>query len=392
MKKIGSRLKKKSSNESRPSNHRNPSLIRNNTLTRNYSLHRTESKVKLREVGCGGRRVFINLPVPSDALDKKGRPKQRYPTNKVRTSKYTIFSFVPKNLFEQFRRAANIYFLGMAIIQMLPVFGVQSPVLTLLPICTVVTITAIKDAIEDYQRHKVDQQYNQNLTHTIQGYQNTNYSDIPMFNLWPPSSWCGETPKEVTEKNTQGTFHKSLSMNVRVGDFILLRNGDNVPADALLLSSSDKNGICFVETKDLDGETNLKPRTGLAEFKEIQSGADCLNDCAFYVEAEKPNADLYKFEGTLIHGHKKMPLGIDNMLLRGHVVRNTKWAIAIVMFTGTDTKIMLNSGDTPSKRSQIDRQLDFEVEIGMKGGKGGKLKLVFIYRFLLHLLFFLFCA
>ncbi|KAI8879317.1 phospholipid-translocating P-type ATPase, partial [Backusella circina FSU 941] len=300
-------------------------------------LQRTETKVKLREVGCGGRRVFVNLPVPPDALDKKGRPKQCYPTNKVRTSKYTLLSFVPKNLFEQFRRAANIYFLGMAIIQMLPIFGVKSPVLTLLPICTVVTITAIKDAIEDFQRHKVDEH------------------PTPII-----------TEKET---NSQGKFHKSLSMNVRVGDFILLRNGDNVPADALLLSSSDKNGVCFVETKDLDGETNLKPRSSLAAFKEIQSGADCLNDCHFYIEAEKPSSDLYSFEGTVVisenDGHEisKTPVGIDNMLLRGHVVRNTKWAIAVILFTGVDTKIMLNSGDTPSKRSQIDRQMDFEILI-----------------------------
>ncbi|RCH93898.1 hypothetical protein CU098_001750, partial [Rhizopus stolonifer] len=167
-------------------------------------------------------------------------------------------------------------------------------------------------------------------------------------------------------------FEKSLSKDVRVGDFILLRNGDSLPADAVLLSTSDKEGICFVETKDLDGETNLKPRKSIQELKHIQSGADCLNDCHFYMEAGVPSPDLYNFEGTLVTLEKsgdqwvkknKTPIEIDNVLLRGHVLRNTKWAIAVVIFTGTETKIMLNSGRTPSKRSQVDKEMNKEIYV-----------------------------
>lgn len=373
---------------------------------RRPSLQRTETTVKLRRIGSSGRRVFVNLPLPEYELTSSNKAKNTYVTNKIRTSKYTIISFVPKNLFEQFRRPANMYFLAMAIIQMLPMFGVKSPALTLLPICTVVVITALKDAIEDFQRHKVDEQYNQNITHTLNGYQNANYpaatNNSGFFSsCWPKKSIQNSQPQQVVDQpnekthqqhieyhedtsetaaavtgssysnSTADVFVKSLSKDVRVGDFILLRNGDSLPADAVLLSTSDKEGICFVETKDLDGETNLKPRTSVQELKHIQSGADCLNECHFYLEAGAPSPDLYKFEGTLVTLEKsssgrwakksKTPIEIENILLRGHVVRNTKWAIAVVLFTGTDTKIMLNSGETPSKRSQVDKEMNKEV-------------------------------
>lgn len=346
------------------------------SISRHPSVRRTETIVKLRKIGSDGRRVFINLPLPSYNLKSNGKAVHTYVSNKIRTSKYTIPSFVPKNLFEQFRRPANMYFLGMAIIQMLPTFGVKSPALTLLPICTVVFITAAKDAFEDFQRHIVDRQYNQNITHTLAGYRNTNFPESSQHGFFESclGSNRGKNPeKETANEPTDNAdvFVKSLSKDIRVGDFILLRNGDSLPADAVLLSSSDKEGICLVETKDLDGETNLKPRNSIQEFKHIQSGADCLNECHFYLEAGAASPDLYKFSGTLVTLEQgdnnkwveknKTPIEIENILLRGHVIRNTKWAIAVVLFTGRDTKIMLNSGETPSKRSQMDKQMNQEV-------------------------------
>ncbi|KAI8373699.1 hypothetical protein BD560DRAFT_446220 [Blakeslea trispora] len=332
------------------------------------AAHRTETNVKLRRIGPESRRIFVNLPIPEYELDSKGQPTQKYATNRIRTSKYTILTFVPKNLFEQFRRPANLYFLGMAVIQLLPLFGVKSPALTLLPICAVVFITAAKDALEDFERHKVDEQYNQNITHTLHGYRNPNYSDQPLQD----NKFCLDSSDDAMQQND--CFKKSLSKDVRVGDFILLRNGDSLPADAVLLSTSDKEGVCYVETKDLDGETNLKPRKSIQELKHIQSGSDCLRDCHFYLETGTPSPDLYSFEGTLVTLEKsqssdkwvkknKTPVEINNILLRGHVLRNTKWAIAVVVFTGLETKIMLNSGKTPSKRSQIDREMNKEVYV-----------------------------
>ncbi|KAI9494577.1 hypothetical protein BDB00DRAFT_817387 [Zychaea mexicana] len=376
---------------------RGPTKNTTNNSSSSSNNNNKTSGVKLRRIYGAARRVFVNLPLPKYELDKHSNPKRQYVTNKVRTSKYTLWTFVPKNLFEQFRRAANMYFLGMAILQLIPYFGVDSPALTLLPICVVVAITAIKDGFEDYQRHKVDARYNGSISHTLIGYSNPNYPHNIPLSFWQrlrgkkrqqqitaaaasplsPSSPTSPTqqltiPAVIDDK--RGVFGRSLSMDVRVGDFILLRNGESCPADAVLVSSSDASGICFVETKDLDGETNLKPRHGIPELNHIQSGAECLDDVHFYIEAGAPTPDLYTFEGTLVlldkdgtsdgwTERKKVPIGIDNLVLRGHVVRNTHWAIAIVLYTGTESKIIQNSGETPSKRSRIEKQMNEEVII-----------------------------
>ena len=234
--------------------------------------------IQLRRISGGGRRVFVNLPLPKYDLDTHGNPKQLFVSNKVHTSKYTTLTFIPKNLFEQFRRAANMYFLGMAILQLVPYFGVDSPALTLLPICVVVFITAIKDGFEDYQRHKVDARYNGSITYTLIGYNNVNYPQNAVLPWWKrfksPKQNDTTPPQDSIQQQQRGVFGRSLSMDVRVGDFILLRNGQSCPADAVLLASSDPTGICFVETKDLDGETNLKPRHGIPDLCHIQSGQE----------------------------------------------------------------------------------------------------------------------
>ena len=387
-------------------------LRQSNDGRNNNSSSKTKatSGVKLRRIYGAARRVFVNLPLPKYELDKNGNPKRQFVTNKVRTSKYTLWSFLPKNLFEQFRRAANLYFLGMAILQLIPYFGVDSPALTVLPICAVVAITAIKDGFEDYQRHKVDARYNGSICHTLIGYKNPNYSLHVPLSFWqrlrrgkkqvnPVASSLSQQQQQQQQQpsptslplsqrpalspssppdasipdDKRGVFGRSLSMDVRVGDFILLRNGESCPADAVLLSSSDASGVCFVETKDLDGETNLKPRHGIPDLHHIQSGAECLDNIHFYIEAGSPTPDLYTFEGTLVlldkdgngdgswSESKKVPIGIDNLVLRGHVVRNTHWAIAIVLYTGTESKIIQNSSETPSKRSRIEKQMNEEV-------------------------------
>lgn len=354
------------------------------TAAANTTSATSATNVKLRRMKGGSRRVFVNLPLPKYELTKNGTPRNQFVSNKVRTSRYTVWSFAPKNLFEQFRRAANMYFLAMAILQLIPYFGVDSPALTLLPICVVVAITAIKDGFEDYQRHKVDARYNGSVSYTLIGYQNTNYppdAELPSSlsqPLWKRlarkkrSTSAEANPGQQQQQQQQrGVFGRSFSMDVRVGDFIFLRNGDSCPADALLLSSSDPSGLCFVETKDLDGETNLKPRHGIDDLSHLQSGAECLDEVHLYVEAGPPTPDLYSFEGTVVlvdkdgqgkfAERKKIPIDIDNLVLRGHVVRNTQWAIALVLYTGTESKIIQNSGETPSKRSRIEKDMNRHV-------------------------------
>lgn len=161
-------------------------------------------------------------------------------------------------------------------------------------------------------------------------------------------------------------WERTLWKKLEVGDIVLLRENDQVPADVVLLSSSDPDGMCFVETKNLDGETNLKPRKSLKATMGLY-GEEDIEHSRFYIDSEPPHANLYSYnavmrysireeqigrehpveEGRQLRGRKELqePITINEMLLRGCAVRNTAWVIGLVVFTGADTKIMLNQGE-----------------------------------------------
>ncbi|CCD27045.1 aminophospholipid-translocating P4-type ATPase DNF2 NDAI_0J01530 [Naumovozyma dairenensis CBS 421] len=167
-------------------------------------------------------------------------------------------------------------------------------------------------------------------------------------------------------KRTDCKFANDYWKNVKVGDIVRVHNNDEIPADIILLSTSDNDGGCYVETKNLDGESNLKVRQSLNCTSDIRSSRDIVRS-RFWVESEGPHANLYTYQGNLkwidssdqsMHNE---PIGINNLLLRGCTLRNTKWAMGMVIFTGNDTKTMLNSGITPTKKSRISRELNFSV-------------------------------
>lgn len=163
-------------------------------------------------------------------------------------------------------------------------------------------------------------------------------------------------------------FAKDYWKNVKVGDVIRIHNNDEIPADIILISTSDSDGACYVETKNLDGETNLKVRQSLKCSYRIRNSRD-ITRTKFWIDSEGPHANLYSYQGNLkwmdsSDGElKNEPITINNMLLRGCTLRNTKWAMGLVVFTGDDTKIMLNTGVTPTKKSRISRELNFSVLI-----------------------------
>lgn len=159
--------------------------------------------------------------------------------------------------------------------------------------------------------------------------------------------------------------------NVRVGDFVKLGNNDAIPADMVVLATSEADSACYVETKNLDGETNLKIKHGLRSASEIRTPQDC-EAARFRIESEGPNPNLYSYSAVArwharsesqggVSEEKFEAISTETLLLRGSSLRNTAWAIGIVVFTGDDTKIMQNSGASPSKRSRISRELNWTV-------------------------------
>ncbi len=167
-------------------------------------------------------------------------------------------------------------------------------------------------------------------------------------------------------------FKKGYWKSVQVGDFVRIYNEDQIPADIVILSTSDPDGACYVETKNLDGETNLKVRQALHSGRKIKHAKDC-EQTGFVIETEPPHGNLYQFSGAAMWNQRDPknlaepgvdmvePISINNLLLRGCSLRNTEWILGVVVFTGQETKIMLNSGMTPSKRSRIARELNWDV-------------------------------
>ncbi|XP_053080014.1 probable phospholipid-transporting ATPase IM isoform X5 [Acinonyx jubatus] len=244
--------------------------------------------------------------------------------NCIHTSKYNILTFLPINLFEQFQRVANAYFLFLLILQLIPEISSLTWFTTMVPLVLVITMTAVKDATDDYFRHKSDNQVNNRL------------SEVLIDSKLQNEKW----------------------MNVKVGDIVKLENNQFVAADLLLLSSSEPHGLCYIETAELDGETNLKVRHALSVTSEL--GADISRLAKFdgTVVCEAPNNKLDKFTGVLSWKDSKHSLNNEKIILRGCILRNTSWCFGMVIFAGPDTKLMQNSGKTKFKRTSIDRLMN----------------------------------
>ncbi|KAG8452166.1 hypothetical protein GDO86_004094 [Hymenochirus boettgeri] len=166
--------------------------------------------------------------------------------------------------------------------------------------------------------------------------------------LW---SWDVRSEKKYVEKYWK---------EVQVGDFVQLRCNEIIPADILLLSSSDPDGLCHIETANLDGETNLKQRQVVKGFLELEPEFDPLKFDSI-IECEKPNNDLTRFRGYIHKNGKKSSLYKENILLRGCTVRNTEVLSGIVVYAGHETKALLNNNGPRYKRSKLERQMNKDV-------------------------------
>lgn len=250
-----------------------------------------------------------------------------YASNYIKTSKYSLLTFLPLNLFEQFQRLANFYFLCLLMLQLIPLISSLTPVTTALPLIGVLTLTAMKDAFDDYQRHCSDMQVNARRSLVLR----------------------------------QGHLSEVQWQTVRVGDVVRMEHDQHVTADLLLLSTSEPNGLCFVETAELDGETNLKCRQALTDTAAMQQDESLLSQFDGEIVCEPPNNNLNKFEGTLTWKEQRYALDSEKLLLRGCILRNTSWCYGVVVFAGRDSKLMQNSGKTKFKRTSIDRLLNYII-------------------------------
>jgi phospholipid-transporting ATPase len=232
-----------------------------------------------------------------------GQPERFFPDNSISTTKYTVYNFFFVNLFEQFSKIANLYFLFLAFLQMIKLVSITGGIPTILPpLAFIVLLTMIKDVYEDYKRYKSDEEEN----------------------------------NKETLVYDNGKFVTMRWKDVRVGQILKVVKNQFFPADLVLLSSSDyRKGICFIETKNLDGETNLKTKNVCDDLKDqIKSDDDALRLSSKTVNAEGPNQYLSVFKGSFQMNGSKLPLSSKNFLLRGCTLRNTDYILGCAVYTG----------------------------------------------------------
>jgi len=275
--------------------------------------------------------------------------------NVVRNQKYRAVTFVFEVLYEQFRFFFNLYFLMVALSQFIPELQVGFLFTYIAPLVFVLSVTLAKEGSDDYQRFVRDKESN----------------------------------SQLYERFTAGGRLESVpSADIRVGDVVVMPAGARVPADMVLLRTTDKSGAVFIRTDQLDGETDWKLRTTVAVTQGLTTDED-LSRVRATVYADKPNKEIDQFLGTFtLHAlvdhsgspsHRNAndfivvepgssgtdaegvgrvePLNIDNTLWANTVVCGGG-AVGLVVYTGTETRVAMNCDPPKSKVGLVDLEIN----------------------------------
>ena len=265
------------------------------------------------------RVINLNAKEPSSSLI--------YRDNSVSSARYSYLTFVPKNLFEQFQRSANIWFLVVSVFQLMPFqFNPTDSWTTALPLSILVLFTFFKDTYDDYYRRKKDSAVN------AQKY----------------SRWNG-TEFETVE-----------CRNIQVGDLVVVSRSQFVPCDMLFLAGSNEES--YVDNSGIMGERGLKLRTPL-EYTQSQARETTemlLKKLEALVKAETPNPDFSSFNVKVsFKWHPKaVQAGVQNSFYRGSTLQGTPWALGLAVYTGSETKTQLNTLKAPKKTSRIEKTVN----------------------------------
>ncbi|KAI9498324.1 hypothetical protein BDB00DRAFT_867486 [Zychaea mexicana] len=298
--------------------------------------------------------------IPLHADDKQ----KKYAPNIIVNQKYNIITFLPLVLFEQFVVFFNLYFLLVALSQFIPALKIGYIFTYFGPLCFVLLVTISKEAMDDFQRHKRDKEANSQLYQTL----------------------------------TPDGFRSVPSSKIRVGDMIVIQKDQRIPADMILLRTTEDSGSCFIRTDQLDGETDWKLRLAVPSLQRLPSD-NVLSAVRGDIYADAPHKDIHSFVGTFTHvdeesGIEQMePLGVENTLWTNTVLASGT-AIGFVIYTGKDTRAVMNTNHPKTKVGLIDREINRLAKIlfivtlalsvamvGLNGFHG--LWYIYVFRFLI---------
>eukprot|EP00759_Apiculatamorpha_spiralis_P049677 PhF_6_TR44303/c1_g1_i1/m.68348/K01530/E3.6.3.1; phospholipid-translocating ATPase len=255
---------------------------------------------------------------------------QSFPRNEVTNSKYTILTFIPYNIRDQFSRPLNRYFLLIAILQFINVIAPVNPLSTLLPLLFAFTITAIKEGFDDLQRHRQDNDMN-NRTYI---------------------AWKDAATREECQR---------LSRDICVGDVIKIQTDEEIPCDIVVVQTSEGDtGHCYIRTDNLDGEIDLKRRCVAPDLLHI-TNSDVIQLAqglaTLSIECSPPDNRPYEFDSTLTFKGKKISIDKNQFLPQSCYLKKTQWVLGVVVYTGNETKCFMSKKPPPDKWSQLDQRV-----------------------------------
>lgn len=253
----------------------------------------------------------------------------KYPPNIIRNQKYNIVSFLPIVLFNQFKFFLNLYTLLMACSQFIPELLIGYFYTYWAPLSFVLLVSIVREAVDDFLRFKRDKAVNSQLYQKL----------TPNGPLVIPSS------------------------KIKVSDLIIVEKDQRVPADMILLKTTERNGSCFVRTDQLDGETDWKLRLAISATQQVESN-DEFFDIDATISAEAPGKDIHGFRGKFItyKDNSELPLSIENTLWANTVIASGQ-AVGVVIYTGTETRSVMNNLEARSKVGSIDLELNYITKL-----------------------------
>lgn len=252
----------------------------------------------------------------------------KYPRNIIRNQKYNIISFLPIVLFNQFKFFLNLYTLIMACSQFIPELMIGYFYTYWAPLGFVLFVSLAREAYDEICRYRRDKAVNSQLYQKL----------TPNGPLVIPSS------------------------NIKVSDLIIVEKDQRVPADMILLKTTEKNGSCFVRTDQLDGETDWKLRLAISTTQQVEN--EDFFDIDATISAEPPGKDIHSFRGKFItyKDNSELPLSIENTLWANTVIASGQ-AVGVVIYTGAETRSVMNNLEARSKVGSIDLELNYITKI-----------------------------
>ncbi|EJU00637.1 phospholipid-translocating P-type ATPase [Dacryopinax primogenitus] len=303
----------------------------------------------------------------------------RFPANVVRNQKYNLFTFLPLVLYEQFKFFFNLYFLLVALSQFIPALKIGYLATYTAPLSFVLLVTMGKEAYDDYQRYLRDRESNSAK------YLVLDHSSDPL-----PSSPSSQFPSHPSTRATP-------SSKLKVGDLVVLEKNQRVPADMVLLRTSDQaTGSCFIRTDQLDGETDWKMRIAVGATQALATDSKLL-DLEGEIFADAPIKDIHTFFGTVnLHAGRAdaltTPLNAENVLWANTVLAAGS-AIGFIIYTGAETRAVMNTSHPETKVGLLDLEINSLskilcavslsvsfAEVAMNGFRGAWY--IYVFRFL----------